>query len=50
MLASRTGLLFKKIHTVSVVVEVEELIVPLGEDSDCVFEESHYYEKTTDCW
>ena len=34
----------------SVVLEVEKLIIPLGDDSYCVFHEGAYDEEAPSCW
>jgi hypothetical protein len=37
-------------HTVSVVVQVEQLVGPLCHDAEGVFEESYHDEEPADCW
>ena len=39
-----------KVHTVSIIVEIEELIVPLGHDSDSILNECANYKKTSYSW
>ena len=38
------------VHTMSVIVEIEELIVPLCHDSDSIFDECAHYKKTSYSW
>lgn len=38
------------VHTMSIIVEIEELIVPLCHDPDSIFNECANYEKTSYSW
>lgn len=39
-----------KHHTVSVIMEVQKLIVPLSDNSQSIFEESYDNQEASNCW
>ena len=37
-------------HTLSVVMEISELVTPLCYDTNSVLQESHYNQESSNCW